>query len=180
MPIYQDTNCPFCGALFAVDDAACPSCDLPLLNPDATDPPRRPRSPFDGAELFDDAFAGDEFDLDRGESYPLKTERRSSGNRMRCVVVAMNQAEAEMLESVLRAEEVPCMLRMLGPRPYTMSGSRCEVLVPEFALPFARELLRVEDSPEVATGPSPLVLAGGIVAGLIVLAAMVALIALIV
>lgn len=180
MPIYQDTTCPFCGARFDAEDSACPSCDLPLLNPDAVDTPRDHRSPFDGAELFDDAFAGDEFDRDRRPSHPLKTERRSSGNRMRCVVVAMNQAEAEMLESVLRAEEVPCMLRMLGPRPYSMSGSRCEVLVPEFALPFARELLRVEDAVEGPVGPSPLVLAGAILVGLVILAAMIAMAALLV
>lgn len=107
---------------------------------------------------------------------PLATERREGSNEMRCLVVAMNQAEADMLESVLRAEGVPCLVRLLGPQPYSMTSSRCEVLVPEFALPHARELLRIDDAPMIAEGPRPLVLAGSIVAGLIVLSGIIALI----
>lgn len=106
----------------------------------------------------------------------LATERREGSDEMRCLLVAMNQAEADMLEGMLRAEGVPCLVRNLGPQAYSMVSSRCEVLVPEFALAHARELLRIDDVSAVAEGPRPLVLAGAIVGGLLLLAAIVALI----
>jgi hypothetical protein len=176
MPVHEETTCPFCGARFHSGASACPACDLPLLGADGQHPVERRRAPFDGASLFDEAFPEDDFMPQRSFEPPLATERREGSDEMRCLVVAMNQAEADMLESVLRAEGVPCLVRQLGPQPYSMTSSRCEVLVPEFALPHARELLRIDDAPVIAEGPRPLVLAGAIVAGLIFLAAAVALI----
>lgn len=176
MPVFEETSCPFCGARFHSGASACPACDLPLLGADGEHPPERRRAPFDGASLFDEAFPDDDFMPERSFERSLATERREGDDEMRCLLIAMNQAEADMLESMLRAEGVPCLVRLLGPRPYSMASSRCELLVPEFALPHARELLRIEESPAVVEGPRPLVLAGSIVAGLIALVAIIALI----
>ena len=112
MPFSEDNTCPFCGARFSPGASACPACDLPLLGEDGSRPPEREPAPFDGASLFDEAFPGEEFLPQRSFQPPLATERRNreGGESMRCVVVAMNRAEAEMLEDMLRAEGVPCMV----------------------------------------------------------------------
>lgn len=176
MPEFEETSCPFCGARFHSGASACPACDLPLLGVDGSHPRERRRAPFDGASLFDEAFPDDDFMPQQSFESPLATERREGDETMRCLVVAMNQAEADMLESVLRAEGVPCLVRMLGPQPYSMTSSRCEVMVPEFALPHARELLRIDDEPLAADSPKPLTLAVSIAAGLVFLAAVIALV----
>jgi hypothetical protein len=177
MPFFEDTTCPFCGARFSPGASACPACDLPLLGEDGSRPPERESTPFDGASLFDDAFPDEEFLPDNRFEPPLATERRSreGGDNMRCVVVAMNRSEADMLEDMLRAEGVPCMVRTLGTEFYTLTGNRVEVLVPEYALSTARALLRIEEpvKQEVASSFVPLALA--IVAGILAFAGCVAL-----
>lgn len=145
MPYFEDTRCPFCGARFQPGASACPACDLPLLGEDGSRPPERESTPFDGASLFDDAFPEEEFLPASRFDPPLATERREGGDAMRCVVVAMNRSEADMLEDMLRAEGVPCMVRTLGSEFYSLTGNRVEVLVPEYALGAARELLRIEE-----------------------------------
>ncbi|MGK2878037.1 MAG: putative signal transducing protein [Solirubrobacterales bacterium] len=168
MPFSEDTTCPFCGARFSPGASACPACDLPLLGEDGSRPPEREPAPFDGASLFDETFPGEEFLPQRSFEPPLATERRSreGGDSMRCVVVAMNRAEAEMLEDMLRAEGVPCMVRTIGSEQYSSIGYRCEVMVPEFALGTARQLLRIEEpAPEVPSAtpfPLPLAIAIGL------------------
>ncbi|MBJ7355423.1 MAG: DUF2007 domain-containing protein [Thermoleophilaceae bacterium] len=149
MPFFEDTTCPFCGARFSPGASACPACDLPLLGEDGSRPPERESTPFDGASLFDEAFPQDGFLPERSYEPPLATELRSreGGDAMRCVVVAMNRSEADMLEDMLRAEGVPCMVRTLGTEFYSLTGNRVEVLVPEYALSTARELLRIEEPP---------------------------------
>jgi hypothetical protein len=178
MPVFEDTTCPFCGARFSPGASACPACDLPLLGEDGSRPPERESTPFDGASLFDDAFPEDDFMPERSFDLPLATEQRSSegGEEMRCVVVAMNLAEAEMLEDMLRSEGVPCMVRSTGPVAFKGMDYRCEVMVPQFALSTARELLRieapVEDEPEPVSYAT---LSLAILLGMIALAGCVAL-----
>src|SRR6476620_4342545 len=135
MPVFEDTTCPFCGARFSPGASACPACDLPLLGEDGSRPPERESTPFDGASLFDDAFPDDDFMPQRDLEPPLATElrNREGGEEMRCVVIAMNLAEAEMLEDMLRAEGVPCMVRSTGPVSFKGMDYRCEVMVPQFA-----------------------------------------------
>jgi hypothetical protein len=172
MPDFEDTTCPFCGARFSPGASACPACDLPLLGDDGSPPPQRTRTPFDGASLFDEAFLDDEFMSERSTyEPPLATERRGEpgGDSLRCLVVAMNQAEADMLEDMLRAEGVPCIVRLIGAEPY-INGRR-EVLVPQFALASARELLRIEEPPAELQRPSVRVLAGAIAIALMLAAA---------
>ena len=179
MPFFEDTTCPFCGARFQPGASACPACDLPLLGEDGSLPPERESTPFDGASLFDDAFPEEDFMPQRRLDPPLATElrNREGGDEMRCLVVAMNVAEAEMLEDMLRAEGVPCMVRSTGPHTFKGMDSRCEVLVPQFALSAARELLRIEApaAEEPAAMMSYATLTFLIVAGLLALAGCVAL-----
>ncbi len=40
--------------------------------------------------------------------------REYSSGPMRCVTTAMNQAEAEMIQGMLRAEGIPCFVRRSG------------------------------------------------------------------
>lgn len=191
MPNSADNNCPFCGARFSTGSSACPVCDLPLFDP--ADPTgsrrggngRKERAgasmPFDGAGLFeepmfDDGTMSDLFeDGPQRRRAPLATEawsRDPRGQAMRCVVVAINQAEADMLEDMLRSEGIPCMTRTIGnptPPDFLAIGRR-EVLVPESALPAARDLLRIE-TPLIDDSPSPpLALAFTILVGLVAVA----------
>lgn len=180
----SDNNCPFCGARFSSGAIACPVCDLPLFDPEnptrveRREHPRRADSavPFDGAALFDEPI----FDEPLLESAferttPLATESWSTtgrGQTMRCVVVAINQAEADMLEDMLRAEGIPCMTRTIGsptPPDFLAIGRR-EVLVPESALPAARDLLRIETPLVEGTPAPPLALAATILIGLVAVA----------
>jgi hypothetical protein len=178
MPFFEDTTCPFCGARFSPGASACPACDLPLLGEDGSLPPERESTPFDGASLFDDAFPEEDFMPQRHFEPPLATELRNQegGDEMRCLVVAMNVAEAEMLEDMLRAEGVPCMVRSTTPASFRTSDYRCEVLVPQFALSTARQLLRIEaPAPPEPEPMSYATLTFAILVGLLALAGCVAL-----
>jgi hypothetical protein len=173
MPADVDHRCPFCGSRFRTGATACPSCDLPLLGADGSHPPERRRTPFDGAALFaDDPEAGDDTALERRQQ--LATERRG-GEPMRCVVVAINAAEADMLSDMLRAQGVACLVRSLGLHSYAQHSERCEILVPESSLTEARELLRLEEPAVAVHGPSPHAFAAIVVIGLLAVAAVIAL-----
>lgn len=182
----SDTTCPFCGAAFAPGSTACPACDLPLLvNGRAPDPTGR--AVFDGEGMLD-LDHSDEFDMPeidpaggfRHESLrrrprvgmltmhqvPVKPEYTQG--ELRCVVVALNQAEAEMLEDMLRSEGIPCMIRRFGRAelPEFFATGRREILVPERALDAARELLRIEAPLAQAPMTSPGTLALSLLAGI--------------
>ncbi|MFT4048963.1 MAG: DUF2007 domain-containing protein [Solirubrobacterales bacterium] len=177
MPVNQDISCPFCGARFRSGASACPACDLPILGENGEHPAARASAPFDGAALFDEAFPEEIFTpVSRGRPQPLLAQSRRAGDEtMRCLVVAMNQAEADMLSDMLRAEGVPCMVRPSALQSYVQTAARCEVLVPEFALSAARELLRIDETEPEFPGPRPAMIAAAIVAGLIAIAAIVGL-----
>lgn len=197
MPNSADNNCPFCGARFSTGSSACPVCDLPLFDP--SDPTRTTSAgsrrgggdrtgdegvraagtpaPFDGAGLFDDLLFDEDFAADEELSRrsQLATEYWSQdvhSRRMRCVVVAINQAEADMLEDMLRSEGIPCITRTIGnpTPPEFLAVGRREVLVPESALPAARDLLRIE-TPLIDDPPTPpLALVATILVGLFAVA----------
>jgi hypothetical protein len=82
-----------------------------------------------------------------------------------------------MLEDMLRAEGVPCMVRLLGPQPYTLTSGRREVLVPEFALSAARELLRIDEPPAEPPHVSTRAIGIAIAVGMLLVAACIALLA---
>lgn len=156
MPVHEDIKCPFCGVQVDSDAEACPACDLPLLGADGAHPPTRSRTPFDGAAIFEDAPSGGADWRARSEQRQLALERSARADEpLRCVVVAINEAEAEMLCEMLRGEGVPCMVRTPDLHSYAQLSARCEVLVPESLLANARELLRIEAPQEGAPGVSP-------------------------
>lgn len=166
--------CPFCGAALSRGMSSCPQCDLPLL-PDAGSRPAL----FDGAELFEDQIAADagfeaeEQLLPVGMLSPTRRPRPEyTRGPLRCVVVALNQAEADMLEDMLAAEGIPSVVRRIGRAdvPDFLAAGRRELLVPESALSAARDLLRVEDVKGEYEPTSPLALGGAVLAGLALIA----------
>lgn len=171
----RDKSCPFCGARLAGEPSACPACDLPLLGEDGEHPPTRSRAPFDGASLFDEAFPDDAFEPAHLPDRRLMTERRSDIGQLRCVVVAINQAEAEMLCDMLRAEGLRSMVRSPDLQSYGQTSLRCEVLVPEEDLSAARDLLRIEPPSASAETTAPHLFTIGVMVFLVAVAAAVAL-----
>jgi hypothetical protein len=151
MAASEDTRCPFCAARIDPADQACPACDLPLLGADGSHPQSRSPAPFDGAALFDAGRSGE-------SRRRTATERRvEAGEKdtLRCVVVALNQAEADMLCDMLRAEGVPCLVRPPELQSYAQHSLRCEVMVPARELPVARALLRMDPVDRIESAPAP-------------------------
>ena len=159
--------CPFCGAQFTRGLSACPECDLPLVGSG-----RQPASElFDGADLFDAIEPESPVRLPSVGMLEIDQPRprpEYTSGELRCVVVAINIAEADMLEDMLRSEGIPCVVRRVGRAdvPDFLAAGRREILVPEQALPAARDLLRIEPPTEQPSAASPLTLALAIIAGL--------------
>lgn len=135
MPTDAENTCPFCGVEFERDAGACPSCDLPLLSADEIETAnllaQSGESPENAARLGMIAVA----DRRPRPEYTIGDLRR--------VVVATNQAEADMLEDMLQSEGIPCVVRRAGRADlpdFGASGQR-EILVPEGGLSAARDLL---------------------------------------
>jgi hypothetical protein len=163
MEIGEENTCPYCGVEFEYGASACPSCDLPLLT----------------------AYNEDNLALDRRSRIGMLAvaDRRprpeySTGD-LRCVVVALNQAEADMLEDMLRTEGIPCVVRRSGRAdvPDFLAAGRREILVPEGGLAAARDLLQIEPSTSTLPQTSPIALAAAVFAGFLVIVVCVALIA---
>lgn len=154
--------------------SSCPECDLPLLTDVGANP-----TVFDGADLFEDQIAADagfEFEpqlLPVGMLNPSRRPRPEfTRGPLRCVVVALNQAEADMLEDMLASEGIPSVVRRIGRAdvPDFLAAGRRELLVPESALTAARELLRLEDVSGDYEPTSPLALGAAVLAGLALIA----------
>ncbi len=143
-------TCPFCGSEFELGAAVCPECDLPLLQAEP-------------------AHVGA---LATGRS----TRREFATGDLRCVTVAANQAEADMLEGLLRSEGIPCVVRRSfgADVPDFLAAGRRDILVPEGGLAAARSLLQLPPVTREASAPSPSALALAVLAGLLFVAACVA------
>lgn len=144
-------HCPYCGHSIEPDARTCASCDLPLLQPDHEEPARAHgsvRQVTYASRRVDPMFA--------------------SGS-LRVVAVAANQAEADMVESLLRSEGIPCIVRRSGGSdvPDFLAAGRRDILVPEGGLEAARDILQIEDHVAPAEGPSPGMLAAAIAGGVI-------------
>lgn len=129
--------------------------------------------------MFEDQIASDagfEFEpqmLPVGMLNPSRRPRPEyTRGPLRCVVVALNQAEADMLEDMLASEGIPSVVRRIGRAdvPDFLAAGRRELLVPESALTAARELLRVEDVGAEYEPTSPLALGAAVLAGLALIA----------
>lgn len=99
---------------------------------------------------------------------------------LRRVAIASNQAEAEMVESLLRSEGIPCIVQRSpgADVPDFLAAGRRDILVPESGLAAARDLLRIEVSETSADdgAPSPLMLAIAVLAGVLMVALCIAVI----
>jgi hypothetical protein len=136
MPAEIQNTCPFCGVEFEHGASACPSCDLPLLTADEIATANLRAAATDSESI---ARVGMLAVADRRPrpEYTIGDLRR--------VVVATNQAEADMLEDMLRSEGIPCVVRRASRADlpdFGASGQR-EILVPEGGLSAARDLLLI-------------------------------------
>jgi hypothetical protein len=134
MPADAENTCPFCGVEFEHGAGACPSCDLPLLSAD---------------EIATANLASDSIEKSSRLGMLAVADRRPrpeyTVGDLRRVVVATNQAEADMLEDMLHSEGIPCVVRRAGRADlpdFGASGQR-EILVPEGGLAAARDLLLI-------------------------------------
>lgn len=143
-------TCPFCGCEFEIGTSACPSCDLPL---------------FTGEPARVGAVATS-----------VAPRREFAVGDLRCVTVASNQAEADMLESLLRSEGIPCIVRRSfgSDVPDFLAAGRRDILVPEGGLAAARDLLQLPADAAEPSGASPMSLAIAVLVGLLLVAAGVA------
>jgi Putative prokaryotic signal transducing protein len=134
MPVDAENTCPFCGVEFEQGASACPSCDLPLLSADhiATANMGGKHSARVATLAVADRRPRPEYTI----------------GDLRCVVVAMNLAEAEMLEDMLRSEGIPCVVRRAGSgaNAYVGMAGQREILVPEGGLAAARDLLLIKSN----------------------------------
>lgn len=173
----MNESCPFCGASLKQASGSCPSCDLPLAGSSPARSRRRSPALFDGASLFDDTFpehGGAPPQLGGGDQLPAGGQL-PTGEHLRCVVVAINESEAEMLCEMLRSEGLPSIVRSPGLNSYAQGSLRCEVLVPEAALPAARQLLRIEAAQAEGHEPGSRMAAAVVMAMLLAIATALAL-----
>lgn len=87
---------------------------------------------------------------------------------LRRVTTAKNQAEAEMIQGLLRAEGIPCVVkRSIGVDvPDFLAAGWRDLMVPESGLAAARDQLQLPADPDPISGPSPIKLALAILAGI--------------
>jgi len=154
MQTETENICPFCGVEFEHGATACPSCDLPLITPDRI------------ASVNARARAGERVGTLAVAGRPRP---EYSAGDLRRAALAMNQAEADMLEDMLRSEGIPCVVRrsQRADLPdFGASGQR-EILVPEGGLAAARELLNVDSQQPAAGYGSAVPVAAFVVAGIV-------------
>lgn len=149
-----ELHCPACGSVYPEAERFCPDCKLPLVR---------------GQGVIESV--GERHERAR-KIKPQLTE----GRPVR-VAGARNQAEAEMIQGLLLEEGVPSMLRRTAgfDVPDFLAAGPRDVLVPEAALPTAREVLLqselISDEP-----PARVVAPGRLLAGLLVALALGALV----
>lgn len=146
--------CPACGSAYPEGERFCPDCKLPLVH-------------GEGAI---------EAVTERHERARKIKPQLTEGRLVR-VAGARNQAEAEMIQGLLLEEGVPSMLRRSAgfDVPDFLAAGPRDVLVPESALPTAREVLL--EGELISDEPSPrLVAPGRLLVGLLVALALGALV----
>lgn len=130
--------CPSCGASYGRDERFCASCKLPLTYP---------------------AAAEDEDPVDERHRLARKIKPQLAEGGLVRVAGARNQAEGELIQSMLLEEGVPSVLRRsagFDVPDYGAGGPR-DVLVPQSGLATARETLL--EAELISAEPAPPVVA---------------------
>jgi hypothetical protein len=136
--------CPRCATRYPLEERFCARCGMPLT--------------YAGR-------VGDEQPVTEQQERARKIKPQYAHGELRRVVTANHQAEAEFVQMLLLEEGVPSTLRRTAgfDVPDFLAAGPRDVLVPESAVPTARDVLRQSeiaiDSPnDTSGGPSPLAL----------------------
>ncbi len=116
----ETLTCPRCGALYPASERFCARCKLPLVH--------RERE----LEVTSERHAR-----------ARKVKPQFAEGKLVRVVGARNQAEGEFIQMLLLEEGVPSMLRRSAgfDVPEMLAAGPRDVLVPQSAVPTAREVL---------------------------------------
>jgi hypothetical protein len=150
----DELHCPACGSVYPEAERFCPNCKLPLVRTEGVI-----------------ESVGERHERAR------KIKPQLTEGRLVRVAGARNQAEAELIQGMLLEEGVPSMLRRSAgfDVPDFLAAGPRDVLVPESALPTARDVLLqgelISDEP-----PARVVAPGRLLAGLLVALALGALV----
>jgi hypothetical protein len=149
--------CPKCAARYSLEERFCKSCGMPLT--------------YAGR-------VGDEQPVTEQQERARRIKPEYSRGDLRHLVTARQQAEAEWIQMMLLDEGVPSSLRRTAgfDVPEMMAGGPRDILVPDSGVEFARQLLLDSDIEprgpfERRSGPAPLALLAGLIAALLVVAA---------
>lgn len=144
----RELFCPVCGTSYPEDERFCTACKVPLVY---TDHP---------SEIGN---------VSESHERARKIKPQLTEGKLVKVAYARNQAEAEFIQGLLLEEGVPSMLRRSAgfDVPDFLAAGPRDVLVPETAVPTAREVLLegdvISDEP-----PARLVAPGRLLVGLLV------------
>ena len=141
----DELHCPACGTAYREPERFCPGCKLPLVH---------------GGGVIESV--GERHERAR------KIKPQFTEGRLVRVAGARNQAEAEFIQGLLLEEGVPSMLRRSAgfDVPDFLAAGPRDILVPEAAVPTAREVLLqgelISDEP-----PTRVVAPGRLLAGIV-------------
>ena len=153
----DELYCPACGERYSGQERFCADCRLPLVQGDG------------GSGVLE--TVGERHERAR------KIKPQLTEGRLVRVAGARNQAEAEFIQGLLLEEGVPSLLRRSAgfDVPDFLAAGPRDVLVPEAAVPTAREVLLegelISDQP-----PARVVAPGKLLAGLLIALALGALV----
>ncbi len=148
-PAGNELYCPACGRRYSAQERFCPDCRLPLVQADG------------GSGVLE--TVGERHERAR------KIKPQLTEGRLVRVAGARNQAEAEFIQGLLLEEGVPSLLRRSAgfDVPDFLAAGPRDVLVPEAAVPTAREVLL--EGEIISDQPPPRVVAPGkLLAGLLI------------
>jgi hypothetical protein len=155
MPPPEPLACPTCAARYPLEERFCSNCGMPLI--------------YAGR-------VGAEQPVTEQQERARRIKPEYARGDLRHVVTARQQAEAEWIQMMLLDEGVPSTLRRSAgfDVPEMMAAGPRDVLVPESGLDVARQVLLDSDidlRPAQVAGPAPAKLLAGIVAAMVVFAA---------
>ena len=152
----ESLACPKCARRYGLDERFCSHCGMPLV--------------YAGAASAEAPLS------DAHERWRKVRPELTRGELVR-IAIATNQAEAEMIQSILLEEGIASMLRRSAAFdvPDMLAAGQRDVMVAESGAQAARAVLRQADidtagaQPPAALGPRALRILAGLLGGLLLL-----------